>query len=102
MYFRDRLHWLVGWSVNNGWDTFDPPAGFMAGYREDANLSQAPQSSLDSDQVIVHHGPRINEEAVDSIFPQGEQGLPGASGQDGPPGPIVRHTFVHSWSGSMV
>lgn len=73
----------------------------MAGYREDANLSQAPQSSLDSDQVIVHHGPRINEEAVDSIFPQGEQGLPGASGQDGPPGPIVRHTFVHSWSGSM-
>lgn len=27
------------------------------------------------------------------FFPQGEQGLPGAAGQDGPPGPLVSTTF---------
>ena len=27
------------------------------------------------------------------LFPQGEQGLPGAAGQDGPPGPLVSSTF---------
>ena len=27
------------------------------------------------------------------LLPQGEQGLPGAAGQDGPPGPLVSSTF---------
>lgn len=32
------------------------------------------------------------------IFPQGEQGLPGAAGQDGPPGPMVSSTSCVIWN----
>lgn len=33
---------------------------------------------------------------------QGEQGLPGAGGKDGPPGPLVRDTFIRHYGTIMI